>query len=95
MAAVLFVVRPRKRGFLAACERPTILALGSSAEVAAENALLAARTVLGRMLPAKVIVRVEQHGSTTIAMQKTNLPINLDGHTQAERRSKARPTADA
>lgn len=94
VAAVLFVITARKNGFVATCERPAILALGASADLAAENALLAARAVLGRALPSNLIVRIANRRSTTIVMQKTNQPINLNRQAPAGR-SNVKPTAEA
>lgn len=55
--------------------------------MAAEDALIAARALLGCALAHTVIIRIEEHGVATISMQKTNVPINLDHHLLACQRS--------
>jgi hypothetical protein len=78
VAVVLLHITPRKSGFLASCEQPPIHALGASAVLAAENALLAARAMLGRNFPPKVIVHVSDRDSTSVVMQNSSVPIDLN-----------------
>lgn len=79
MTTVFLVVAPRGTGFVATSRLPEITALGSSAVVAAENGILAARALLGTLaiLPT-VVIRVDTPGRNSIIMQPIDKPVCLD-----------------
>jgi hypothetical protein len=79
VTAFFLTVTPRQSGYVATSQRPEIIAMGSTDVVAAENALLAARVLLGRAkLPATIIIRVAEPGCSTVVVQAIDKPIRLD-----------------
>jgi hypothetical protein len=79
VAALFVVVTPRLSGYAATSQCPEIIAMGSTAVVAAENALLAARALLDpALLPATIIIRLAEPGCITISIQAIDKPIRLE-----------------
>jgi hypothetical protein len=86
MASLYLTVRVRRDGYVADCRVPAIIAVGSSAAEAAENARVEAMSVFGKSdRPENVIVRVDEPGHTTIAVQPADEHISLpvvDDHSR-------------
>ena len=91
LSAVLIIVTQRASGFVATCQLPLVLALGASAVIAAENALLAVRIMVSKAnLPATLIVRTEMPDCSMVVMQAIDEPICVDrGRTEPRTRPRA------
>ncbi len=74
-------VAPLGKGYIAESSAPLITALGSSAEEAAERARLMAiealQTFGSQSYPDTLMVRIDEAGRCTIAMQSMHAPFSL------------------
>ena len=83
MSPLRIHVSPLGRGYVAESRVPHITAMGASAEEAAENGRLMALAVfeaLGKAIhPSTLIVRIQEQGGQSVAMQAFDRPFSLDG----------------
>ena len=81
MGPIRVLVRQIGKGYIAESRAPQVLAVGMSAEEAAENARLMAVDVLRDLLhepaPSTLIVRIEDGVRSAIAMQPLQKPFEL------------------
>jgi hypothetical protein len=86
VASLYLTVGIRGGGYVAECRVPAVIVLGPSAAEVAENARLKAMSAFGKSdRPENVIVRVDEPGHTTIAVQPADEHISLpvvDDHSR-------------
>jgi hypothetical protein len=85
MEMLRLVVTPRGKGYVAVSRDPALTAVGSSAVEAAENARVTALALFAKASrPNKMLVRINQPGVCTIAMQPIEKPFSFEPNDEPE-----------